>query len=416
MPPKNVLLIAESFANEHLVGSTRITNFAKYLPRDCWTVHVIAANNLSDRTSNQSLNMLHKKYADKLLEVDYDESTLDKTKDRLTNKIRRFFCVEASRPWGIFNKMLPVVEHYVEKNEIDVILATTCDLYTLAIAEKVSLKYSIPWVADIRDIWEQHMQSSNRRFSRNLLYIYRSIYRRNHLLKSASSIILANNQVELIKKKTGNKNVYQINNGYDPQSFRIFSKDDLLKETTFKIVYIGKLSASQTKNVGLLFESVNEMLKEKFISTDAISIEFYGTEDYILSIVPDSLKCIVSLKGFVSHIELSDEVYRTAGLFLLFSHAGEVNQVPTKFYEYCTAKKPILCLHGNPELNTYLNLLGNGVVCETKEAIMKYLKMVILEFRENGFTFVDARNEEILNFSRESQTKRLSDILLQCSK
>lgn len=410
MPIKRLLIISEAFANPYIVGSTRITNFAHYLPRNIWEVHVITANDISNKQTKSYLNDESEKYADFLIKIDYDSSISSIPGDNILKKFKRFFKVEESRSAGLYHQMLQTAHEYIKSHQIDIILATTSDLFTLAIAKKVSSIHHIPWVADLRDIWEQHIEKYDKLLSRGRIYIERSIKRRNYILKSASLIITANNQTDLIRKKVGKKpSIIQINNGYDPKVFHILNQKDLIENKIFKIVYTGRIGSSQLNNLPILFKVLIEIINESVLSYQSLHIEFYHTEKQsVIPFIPEELKDNIHFQPFMKGEEISKKIYPETGIFLLSAHSGNVNQVPTKFYEYCTARKPIICICRNKEIQQYFEFLNNGRICENETEIKDYLIQIINEFKLKGYTYIDIPETKIEEFSREKQTQKLS--------
>lgn len=402
-----LLIIAEAFGDPTTVASTRITNFAKYLPPEKWEKHVIC-----HRFTNVDDQPLKDEYADFILRIDYNPTGfIDKN---IFHRITRFFKPEKSRDPGLYELLYSKIDDYLVKNKIDIILATTSDLHTLALAKKMSNKHNIPWVADIRDIWEQYI--FNKRVSnREELYRIRSIKRRNKLINSASYVIVANNYANHIKKESKNNNVILIRNGYDPSVFLIKNELDNVKTSKCTFAHVGTLASSTPERFSVFFEAVKELIGTREISKSAISIDFYGSEkDSVKPFIPTELNDIVNFYSRQPQQKINKEIFPTVGAFLLSSSPNlKYAATPTKFYEYCTAKKPIICVVDVKDIRDIMAELKNGKICLDKESMKIYILSIIKEHQAKGYNYIDIPDNKIKQFSRQDQTLELSQILEQ---
>ena len=108
---------------------------------------------------------------------------------------------------GLFHE----ADSYLQKNEVDVIIATAEPYVLFRYASELSKRHGVPWIADYRDPWVQGRQASN------VLSRWWYGYQERKALRNASSVVT-------VSKFCENK----ISQNVKDKSFSISSRTDLI--------------------------------------------------------------------------------------------------------------------------------------------------------------------------------------------
>jgi glycosyltransferase involved in cell wall biosynthesis len=197
------------------------------------------------------------------------------------NKIVRVNLKNTDTPHGLIQKIWRLINlkrHFInnrqpfikgiklnfKKDDYSVMLVSVAwaNLFILDAGLKISKKWGIPLIIDLRDIQEQKPEMINTidKSLKDLLvnYLQRSFennrlkLRNNVLLHATAVTTVSAFHVEQISKY--NNNVVLISNGFDPD---LFHPGYIERTDTFLIIYTGLVFSENEQDPTLLFEAVS---------------------------------------------------------------------------------------------------------------------------------------------------------------
>ena len=185
-----------------------------------------------------------------------------------------------------------------------------------------------------------------------------------------------------------------ITNGYPIIDKLVEIKTTGAKKESISLLYAGRFTGSSgTRKLSILLlplvhscAQVDETIELKIIG------EFTNEDISDLNEITSSLKSsklIVSLKNFIPRNDLLDEMFNTDGLLLI---STSMFAIPSKIFEYITAKKPIL------------------VLCPKESAVWKICKSLPQAFLLDLVVNTEkneGNNDEIRRFLIECKEKRI---------
>ena len=400
----NILLITPDFPPKPDIGGLRMAMFSKYLLQLGCNIYVLTGYTEDDLNNNSKMNIIGLPQEENIFRVKYEESN----NRNIFEKILSFLMVEIYQTKDYYFKLYSKGESILENNRIDLIMGTTPPLSNLTIASRLSLKYSKPWIADFRDIVEQDPKFC----FRDILLKYRILYRRKKIVKSASLITTVSKHHKKTLEESLKKSVSLIEYGFDSTMFKpIF----LHSSKIFTITYMGRLLDLKQRNPSILFEAIDDLIKNNIIPSAKIKILFYGTEKELLNELLKKYECRICVTIFdIIDYDKVPKVLQESCLNLVLSSKTSLGVLTTKLFEYLAVNRPILSIpndHG--ELAEVINISNGGFVCDTKEELVQKIKELFLIW-ENTFTIKSNTNLEFINkFSREYQSKCLYDMILK---
>lgn len=332
-------------------------------------------------------------------------------KPKLTEKISvwirgNFFIPDARKFW--INPSVSFLSDYIKKNEIDAIVSTGPPHSMHLIALKLKDKFNIPWVADFRDPW------TNIDFYKDLMLT--SFADRKHkrlekkVLTTADAILTIGKTMKDEFVGLGAKNVVVLTNGFDEQDTS--STLGIVKDEKFSLAHIG--SFVKSRDPLFLWQVLSELVAEQTGFADDLEIKLVGKVDFSVleNIKKYRLNSYVNKIDYLPHQEVIKEQQRSQVLLLLLNDTPNSKGILTgKFFEYLSAKRPILCIGPmNGDAAEILNETKSGNIVEFEDKIN--LKKVILDYyrmyKNNG---LEINSENLESFSRRNITGELSKLL-----
>jgi len=222
---------------------------------------------------------------------------------------------------------------YLSKNKVDLIIATGDPFVLFHYANKLSKKYSIPWIADYRDLWSQD-------FSMSTKVIYKTFLAtiEKRIVKTASCNTTVSPLLkEKLKKIHPSVKCAIIRNGFNKQAIE---KVNTLPQNTDLILKIGFVgSLSPWNPVKLFIQRMNAISSEYKI----IELNFYGINtQYEIEQFINTLTLSPFIKiNFYPRMknDLVLEKLAKSNVLLLFNHYSLVG---TKIYDYIALNRRIL--------------------------------------------------------------------------
>jgi hypothetical protein len=290
----------------------------------------------------------------------------------------------------------------------DLIFSSATPYTSLLVASSLAHKNSIPWVAELRDLWIDNHEWI-RPFWR---YYFENLLERRTLGSASGLVTVSDPLSEILKSK------YQIpceiiTNGFDPEDYPDSSKVPF-SDGEIHITYTGQLF-NELRDPSPLFKALNKMGPE----AEKIRVNFYGRyNDIALQLaLKHSVGHLVEIHPPVSHMESINIQAQSDILFLLPGYSEREKGVFTgKLFEYLGARRPILCL-GNID-GVAAKLIREreaGVTLNEPEAIARQLSQWIKQKNDTG-EIPSLSTEAGKGFTRKEQTEKLIRFLETCLK
>ncbi|OWT33212.1 glycosyl transferase GT4 family protein [Methanobrevibacter sp. 87.7] len=424
---KNVLFIAFYFNQENEIASKRLRSLAKYLPEYNWMPIVIVPNingidTSKNKTEFKNIEIIETEYVDMLeyytkpfkknkKEINIKEDKENKTsknKEKLIHIAGELFAYPDGMKYWI-KPTVKVCEKIIKEKNIDAIISSSFPVSTHIIAKKLSDKYNIPWIADLRDLW-----CKNPYIHHNKLRNYFEMRLENKTFKKVDALTVTSNRTKTILSNLHpDREVYSIENGYDKEFYEKLDYNfNYKKHDKLKITYAGRLYYGK-RDPTILFKAISELSNENKINKDLLEINFYGDSTNIKEFSRKyNLKDIVKIHGFIPHKEvLIKEKESDILLLLSWNNSKESIFIPGKIFEYMGLKKPVLSIgYKEGGLKDIINETDIGYhtdnIAECKKILLKYYN----EFIENGEINYNG-NKKIENYTTEKMAKNFSDVL-----
>jgi len=292
----------------------------------------------------------------------------------------------------------------LRKWQPDIIFASAMPYTSLLVAKKLSQKFGVPWVAELRDLW---VDNHNREYGSLRNWLDAKMERRT--LETASGLVTVSEPLaEKLRLKYSQPCVV-IPNGFDPDDYDIGAKST--DRGTLKIVYTGGVHRGK-QNLSSLFKAL-ECLREK---KNSVAVQFYGTNLGFVEDLARQYRCCenVEVHAPIPYKE-SIRAQQKADilLLLLWNDPSEKGIFTGKFFEYLGAKRPILAIgpSDNVAAQTIIERRA-GVVSNEPDTIAESLKMWI-EKKQKGIPIESPPEEATNGFTREEQAKKLAEFLEQ---
>jgi len=451
---KNVLILCDSFPPAF---NPRMGYLCKYLPRFGWKPIIVTEytpqNIYKDLSENQDVTYINYYYSgnriketpkNSIRHCGFDpQSPEDKGACPLvkTNEMQK----QVQHDGLIFRSFLKYVfvfladflfnykdliicrkaKKIITENRIDVILASTFRAFPMLSAERLSRKYKIPLVVDLRDIFEQSTNNelvskrlSNSDFINNLIAnVIRKklLHQRNMVLKKVAAVTTISEwHVETLSKY--NQNVKLIYNGFDAELFF----PQIIENDIFTITFTGRLHSTELRNPSLLFETVSHLSKGKKIAPQQFRLQFYLMDEKSKRIVETFAKeyeiaHLVEIFNTVPSTEIP-KILNSSSILLLLANSSTGEKSPkgimgTKIFEYLAVEKPILCVRNDEDcLEKTINAANAGLPASKIEEVEKFILEKFAEWQRNGYTHQSVNQDFIKQFSRKRQAGEFAGV------
>ncbi len=399
---KNVLIISYQYLPASISGTHRSGNLAKYLPLYNWrpivVTHLWTKENCAyDKNFVKGIST----------NVDVYRASTNESDTLLRTYLRKFRTIPMPQhnPYSWEKNILKILPDIFNKYRIDAIWATCPPLIAHHIASYASKRWGIPWVADIRDLWEQ---PSNLR--RSMWPIYN--WHHKKMLSNAKRIITVSDGYADRLKSRHKRDIDVILNGFDLEDLNLA---DSTKIEKFNIVYTGSYYHGFRRPEGVL-DAIGNLIDNGYMDPDKVSIEFYvfgDKERALLRSLFENMKwkqCVKIHKPVKS--DVCREITRTCAVLLLLSHPEVKGIIPAKIYEYMAARRPVLSVpkdYGG--IDKLLKLTGCGVSCSNVDEISDSLLRWYKEWESTGTIKCNSSIEQIKQYSRKSQVGQIANVL-----
>lgn len=312
-------------------------------------------------------------------------------------KIYRYFFYTPDKYIGWYKYGLKESEKILKDWKPDIIFASGTPYTGFMIASKLSKKYDIPFVADLRDLWSDN--HSHKQYTVGKYLEYRT-------LNAASSLISVSKPlVEKLQKKYPNIPCYEVRNAFDESDFY---KQETVKNDKISILYTGMMYPKK-QDPTLLFEiiSQNEELKNK------LNINFYGNSlEWIIELAKKhDVESVVNVNLAIERKKVL-KLQAQSDILLLFiwNDKNEKGIFTGKIFEYIGSAKPILAIGENSGDVVTSTIRENnfGLVSNNQNEITEFILSITES--ENVIKYNKAYENNRFKFEREHQIKKLVKI------
>ena len=298
------------------------------------------------------------------------------------------------------------LQNYLKDHPIDVIISTGPPHSMHLIAQKISKKNNIKWIADFRDPWTDLYY--NNEFKQLTFAKEKNKRLEKSVLKQADCILTVSNSLKKDFLKTA-KNVVVITNGFDSE---VLLDQQVVLDSKFTISYIGLLP--KQSNPVVFFKVLKKLCDANQEFKNDVQLLFVGdiSSEVRNEIQKNNLTDITEVKGYVSHSEAIEYQKKAQVLLLLIPNIPKSAGILTgKLFEYLTAKRPILAMGPeNGDLAEILQSTNAGVVIDHQNEAKLSIEISRLyqQFKE-GKLSVNSNN--LAQFHRKNLTQQLASII-----
>lgn len=413
---KKVLYIAFNYNHDTGIASKRLRGVAKYLPSFGWQPIVVVP-----RTSNETVTM----DGVKVVETDYQDmiskfmpksnNTGRKREVSSSDQTNKFVSKAISLAGEIFAYpdsakywRKPAVEassQIIENEGIDAILSSSSPVTSHLIAHDLKKKYDIPWIADLRDLW-----NLNPYINHNFI---RRFFEKRLEMKTFENADVLTTTTEIAKdtleKIHPDKRITPVVSGFDPEDFEKVKQNQNTEKLT--LMYAGSLYGGK-RDPSILFDSINQLIMENKIDKNRITLDFYGDETNLEALSQKyNIKENVNIHGRITQSEVLKH-QMNSDILLLISWMSESEKmfIPGKVYDCIGCEKPILSIgyrEGSLKDLIEKTNIGHHVsdVDECKKAIYDYYS----KYYNDNLKYCG--NEFAGEYSLKNTAKRFAQLL-----
>lgn len=407
---KNIWIINHHANGMYFDEGGRHYSIAKYLKRKGYNPVVFCANAIHGKGEYYFEDLkLWQEYTAKKIGVPFvfikSRKYSNNGKDRILGMLDFYF------------NMQKAAKEYVLKHEKpDIIIGSSVHPLAVLAGEKISRKWRIPCICEIRDLWPESIfayypEKRNSPFA-NLMYSGEK-----YMYKHANAIVMTwpggKDYIEQKGwlKELNAKQIYHISNGVDLEVFdenlgkeSIFDRD-LNDENMFKIVYAG--SVRKVNNLNVLIDVAEKLQKQ---GESSIKLIIYGDGDELESLKQQcELKNITNIlfKGRVSKTSIPC-ILKMCDCTIMHNRSTELNkfgQSQNKFFEYLAAGKPVIMTYSVG----YSICEAKGCGIEVKEQTPERIVDAIIEMSKMESTEYEKMCKASRRTAEEYDFKELTD-------
>ena len=415
---KNILMISYFAPPYNIPSAVRIGKFAKYLPEFGWNPIILTVKELGyyqkDWQQYKGINrnqIYRTESLDPIRLLNYFKKEkvqkIHRSKEGLTNKIKRLFPIDAKVGWMPF--CYRKGKEILLNRKIDAIYCTTGGIYNHVITSyMLAKKFHKPLIVDIRDLWVDH-PFKELTFYNKLL----NSYWEKKILKYADKVIVVTPGLKAHYDNkysfSGNK-MEVITNGFDIENHEY---EDQIDNTTITFTFAGSFYKNLSPKD--FFDSIPDNIDEK------IKLQFIGNfrnQFYKLKQRFEERK-LQNVEIEILPRMVKNKLYKylnSADILLIILPQGEKYEciLTTKLFDYLPHKKPILAFCSpKGDLAEFIQKGNLGFIAEAgniKDGNNIIKK--IIELKKNHELQDIQRDEEFVNqYSRRNLTKKLAEII-----
>jgi len=406
---KSILFITVTFPPRLSVASLRLYNYAQLFKKNNWNVYVITCNQKNQTESKEfKLDNL------KITYVEWDDpyNKISKIKPKILRKI----CFKALNifipylstwlPDNRFNSWKqnsePIINDLIKKESIKYIYSSFSPPTPHLLAKKIKAQNpSVKWIAEYRDMWSFSPTLSI--LKKQFKHLHFKLEKK--VVNNADLLITVSFGHKEILKKHLSKKIIVLYNGCDFDSYHKLDAN----VTGFKIVYTGNYYR-KNNDLKCFFEAFKFFTDQNKSLKKQIRLTFVGTPKsaYLSRLIKKySIDEFVEFKAKVENVEVK-KIQRSSSVLLHFAwkDKNHMGNLTGKIFEYISARKPILSIGHEPELNQII-LKHGGLMSENISQIVSFLNQQL-----NNPSCLSKITNENSEISKLNQFKNLESEIL----
>lgn len=445
---KKVILIAFYFNQVNEIASKRLRALAKYLPQFGWEPIVIVPDLGFIPKENDDLNcrIIYTEYEDMFSHFSnkFKKSKSSDSRDSRDSKDSKnsiefndkklkdstsYSNPIASKAISIAGEVFAYPDgmkywhesafkeasKIMDEEEIDAIISSSWPITCHTIAKDLKEHHDIPWIADLRDLWNLNPYVSHT--------FIRDYFEKRLELKTFENADALTTTTDLAAETLSTlhpmSKIVPILSGYDKDDFKFLDElvsknDDFSNDFSekLKFIYAGSLYGGK-RDPTYFFEAIRQLEDEGKVDSSKISIEFYGDSTALEEIASRyGLLDIVHIGGKIAHEEVLKKQLESDVLLLIsWDNEKEKMFIPGKIYEYFALKKPVLSIgYKEGSLKDLIEETKVGYHVSSLESTKEALLNIYDEFVEKG-TVELSSDINIEDYSMENMAKKFADLL-----
>ena len=413
---KKVLFIAFYFNHKNEIASKRLQGISKYLPKFGFETYTIVPKTQHETVKLENTHVIETEYEDmieKFLPSKQNQSTQTTNtqpakSNTLLSKAISLAGEVFAYPDGMKYWYEPAFEkscEIIEKENISAIISSSFPITSHIIAHDLKEKYNIPWIADLRDLWNLNPYIHHT-FIRNYFEkrLELKTFENADILTTTTSLAC-----KTLQKLHPSKKIIPVVSGYDADDFKNINQTHFSDKLT--LMYAGSLYNGK-RDPSILFESINQLIANKKIDPEKIIIDFYGDKNNLKELSEKyNVEKNIRIHGKITHEEvLKNQMNSDVLLLISWMNESEKMFIPGKVYEYMASKKPVLSIgYREGSLKDLIEKTQIGYHVSDVESCQKaiydyYNKYINNELEYCGNSFAE-------EYSMENTAKKFAQIL-----
>ena len=350
-----------------------------------------------------------------------------------------------SRDSKAVQRFIEAASAIVEAERPDVLLASMSPFTDTVLANTLSSRFKLPWIADLRDPWaldefQVYPTAAHR------LWAQRQMGRQ---LRSAGMIIMNTPEAaELYKRRfhpPEEQSVVSITNGYDDEDFQA-THPSPADRTIFRIVHNGTMHTEMglrlrrraiehallgrkirgmdplTRSHVFLLNAIHNLRRRRSEIAETIRLTLVGpiTKADREAIERSGVADLVETPGYLDHVESLQKLLDADLLFLPMHNLPNHRRstvIPGKLYEYMASGKPILGAVPQGDARDFLSSCGTAFLCipDDVHEMERIIEHRVLAWRNQERPPASNR-DFVRRFERKSLTADLAKLVFKvCS-
>ena len=413
---KKVIYIAFNYNHDTGIASKRLRGVSKYLPSFGWQPIVIVPRTSNETVKIDNVRVVETDYQDMISKfMPSSNNTGRKREVSSQEQTNKFVSKSISIAGEIFaypDSMKywkkPAMEaacEIIENEKIDAIMSTSSPVTSHIIAHDLKDKYGIPWVADLRDLW-----NLNPYITHNAIRRY---FEKRLEMKTFKNVDALTTTTELAKQKLQSihpdKKIVSVVSGFDPQDFEKTKQTEESKKLT--LIYAGSLYNGK-RDPSILFDSIGQLIKENKIDPNKIVIDFYGDDTNLKELSQKyDIQNNVRIHGRITQEEVLQHQMNSDVLLLIsWMDESEKMFIPGKIYDCIGCRKPVLSIgYKEGSLKDLIDETNIGYHVSDVEGCKKSIYDYYTKYNKNELKYTG--NEFAEDYSMRNTAKNFSKIL-----
>jgi len=285
----------------------------------------------------------------------------------------------------------------------DVIYATAPPATALIVADQLSCKANVPWVAELRDLWTDNPYYEYSRVRHAL----ERIWDRRVLSRAAEIVTVSPGWRQPLVDRYA-RPVTVAMNGFAAADFPV--PPPVAPETAgpLRIVFTGHIYAGY-RDPSALFDA----LKRLRLSADEVVVEFIGTQDKAINEIAERhrVTSLVRVRPPVPYTKaLEYQLHADVLLHMQWCDPKEFGTIAGKIFDYLGARRPILGIALEDSVAAQIvHDRAAGLVTNDPAKIAKQVEVWISQKRSGGIAPLPPAASEGLE--RAAQFEKVKDVL-----